>query len=230
MAEVPLTETLNPSRNGHDSLNSPESSELPSQSAAEVERTTTEKRKREDEAEPNQAPVQKQHPLWKTSLCSYFRRTGGSCSHGDTCRFAHGESELLIRPDNTWDPTSERVKKVARKNEDSSSESVKEEENGGGSFMMTEVFAEGEEGGSSVTEAGLTKCLVNLPMRWTSDNLRSFLSEHVSFFFFFFCFPLSPECLLGKTLIQLLVYRIGTLNLSHANACTVVGSVVEAIL
>lgn len=189
MAEVPLTETLNPSRNGHDSLNSPESSELPSQSAAEVERTTTEKRKREDEAEPNQAPVQKQHPLWKTSLCSYFRRTGGSCSHGDTCRFAHGESELLIRPDNTWDPTSERVKKVARKNEDSSSESVKEEENGGGSFMMTEVFAEGEEGGSSVTEAGLTKCLVNLPMRWTSDNLRSFLSEHVSFFFFFFASP-----------------------------------------
>lgn len=196
MADPPPTETLNPSMNGDDSLNPTESSELPAQSAAEVERTTTEKRKREDEAEPNQAPDQKQHPLWKTSLCSYFRRSGESCSHGDTCRFAHGEAELLIRPDNTWDPTSERVKKVARKNEDSS-ESVKEEENGGGSFMMTEVFAEGEDGGSSVTEAGLTKCLVNLPMRWTSDNLRSFLSEHVSFFFS----PLSPECLLGKTLL-----------------------------
>lgn len=176
MAAAPPTETLNPSMNGQDSHNPLERSELPSHSVAEVERTT-EKRKREDEAEPNQVPDQKQHPLWKTSLCSYFRRSGGSCSHGDTCRFAHGESELLIRPDNTWDPTSERAKKMARKNDDGS-ESVKEEENGGGSFMMTEVFGDGEEGGSSVAEAGLTKCLVNLPMRWTSDNLRSFLNEN----------------------------------------------------
>lgn len=179
MSAAPSTAALKPSMDGHDSVNLPESSELTSPPTAEIA-STGEKRKREDDPEPTPAPEQKQHPLWKTSLCSYFRRSNGLCSHGETCRFAHGESELRIRPDNTWDPTSERSKKIARKEEELS-ESVKEQETGGDGVMMTEVFAEGENGGSSAAEAELTKCLVNLPMRWTSDNLRSFLREHVSF-------------------------------------------------
>lgn len=49
----------------------------------------------------------------KTSLCSYFRSKG--CKHGESCKFAHGESELQQRPDGSWDPTSERCKKPVEK-------------------------------------------------------------------------------------------------------------------
>ncbi|KAK4789112.1 hypothetical protein SAY86_020431 [Trapa natans] len=68
-----------------------------------------EKRKRAEGEEADCPP----NPLWKTSLCSYFRRTGGSCSHGSTCRYAHGEEELRQRPDGSWDPTSERGKEAS---------------------------------------------------------------------------------------------------------------------
>ncbi|KAK4787959.1 hypothetical protein SAY86_019278 [Trapa natans] len=68
-----------------------------------------EKRKRAEGEEADCPP----NPLWKTSLCSYFRRTGGSCSHGSTCRYAHGEEELRKRPDGSWDPTSERGKEAS---------------------------------------------------------------------------------------------------------------------
>lgn len=112
-----------------------------------------------------------QHPLWKTSLCSYFRRPGGSCSHGESCRYAHGEAELRPRPDNTWDPTSERAKKMAKTDEKEKKEEAEE-----GGVMMTEALDEGVEDSSS----GLSKCFVNLPMKWSSDNLRNFLNEQVT--------------------------------------------------
>ncbi|KAF4392338.1 hypothetical protein G4B88_005297 [Cannabis sativa] len=85
----------------------------PSDAALTDDTSLGEKRKREDDQkdqEPNPTNPSAT-PLWKTSLCSFFRRQSGSCSHGSTCRYAHGEEELRQRPDNTWDPTSERAKK-----------------------------------------------------------------------------------------------------------------------
>ncbi|KAL0460204.1 UNVERIFIED_CONTAM: Zinc finger CCCH domain-containing protein 24 [Sesamum latifolium] len=167
MPESPPTKTLNPPM---DSSDQPDPSENPSHSSP-ADTNLVEKRKREPEPDPetsaDPAPPP-QHPLWKTSLCSYFRRTGGSCSHGESCRYAHGEAELRPRPDNTWDPTSERAKKMAR-----TEEKEKEEEAEDGGVMMTDALdVEGEESSS-----GLSKCFVNLPMKWSSDNLRNFLSE-----------------------------------------------------
>ncbi|XP_071711887.1 zinc finger CCCH domain-containing protein 24-like [Rutidosis leptorrhynchoides] len=119
-----------------------------------------EKRKRtESEPEPDEI-TGSVNPLWKTSLCSYFRRTGAACSHGDTCRYAHGELELRIRPDNTWDPTSEKAKKL------------KSDNNGDDDVMVTETVTEEE-----CTESALDKCLINLPVKWTSKKLNEFLNE-----------------------------------------------------
>ncbi|RDX73329.1 putative LRR receptor-like serine/threonine-protein kinase, partial [Mucuna pruriens] len=67
-----------------------------------------EKRKRDDDDDRSL------HPMWKTSLCSYFRSHNGSCSHSDACRYAHGEEELRLRLDNRWDPTFERAKKYLK--------------------------------------------------------------------------------------------------------------------
>ncbi|XP_062171985.1 zinc finger CCCH domain-containing protein 24 isoform X2 [Alnus glutinosa] len=126
-----------------------------------------EKRKREDSS---------LHPLWKTSLCSYFRRNSKSCSHGSTCRYAHCEEELRPRPDNTWDPTSERAKKALR-SEESEKRAGPEEED----IMMTEVVDDDNDGdddnGGGCLDPGLSKCLVHLPRKWNSENLRNFLSE-----------------------------------------------------
>lgn len=117
-----------------------------------------EKRKRtESEPEPDEK-TGSVNPLWKTSLCSYFRRTGSACSHGETCRYAHGESELRIRPDNTWDPTSEKAKKMKLENV------------GDDDVMVTE---------DECSESALDKCLINLPLKWTSDDIKKFLNEEV---------------------------------------------------
>lgn len=177
-AASPPPETLNPAmiapEDSSDQLRLPES-----QPQIQPDETKpSEKRKREDEEEPD--PASQQNPFWKTTLCSYFRRSNGSCSHGDSCRYAHGEAELRPRPDNSWDPTSERAKKMARKaDEDADTADVKEEK--GNEVMMTEAFAE-EEGFSS--GSNLAKCIVNLPWKWSSDKLKNFLNEHVSFFIF----------------------------------------------
>ncbi|GER57710.1 zinc finger (CCCH-type) family protein [Striga asiatica] len=156
----------------HDSSDLPNTTGSPSHLSA-GDAILTEKRKRESEPDPETssdlAPRQ-QHPLWKTSLCSYFRKTGGSCSHGESCRYAHGEEELRPRPDNSWDPTSQRAKKMARTHEKEDGETAEEVEGG---VMMTEALEDGEEDSSS----GLGKCIVNLPRKWSSDNLRNFLSE-----------------------------------------------------
>ncbi|XP_028125956.1 zinc finger CCCH domain-containing protein 24 isoform X2 [Camellia sinensis] len=162
------TETLIPSveqSNGHDSTEQPhqippEQSE-PSHPQPTVSLEPVEKRKRAEEEE------QAVHPLWKTSLCSYFRRSSGLCSHGDACRYAHSEEELRIRPDNTWDPSSERAKKVLKTENGEKSKPVEVECD----VLMTDAL----DGDSS--DPALSKCMVNLPMRWTSDNMRNFLRE-----------------------------------------------------
>ncbi|KAL0417730.1 UNVERIFIED_CONTAM: Zinc finger CCCH domain-containing protein 24 [Sesamum radiatum] len=151
MPESPPTKTLNPPMDHQDSSSDPlVPSEDPSPSS-HVDTNLAEKRKREPEPEPEPDPETSshpapppQHPLWKTSLCSYFRRTGDSCSHGESCRYAHGEAELRPRPDNTWDPTSERAKKMAR-----TEEKEKEEAAEDGGVMMTDALdVEGEESSS----------------------------------------------------------------------------------
>ncbi|KAF2284662.1 hypothetical protein GH714_028894 [Hevea brasiliensis] len=98
----------------------------------------------------------------------------GSCCHGIKCRYAHGEEELRPRPDNTWDPTSERAKK-AMKLEDNGD---KCEERKAEEVMMTEWLVDvGEGGEGECLDPGLSKCLVHLPRKWTSYNLRNFLNE-----------------------------------------------------
>ncbi|KAG5515476.1 hypothetical protein RHGRI_036506 [Rhododendron griersonianum] len=171
--QTPPSETLNPpvehslpTNDGHDSSVPPhqpppeqsQPSNAPSKDADEA----GEKRKRVDTED---------HPMWKTSLCSYFRRSEGSCSHGDGCRYAHGEEELRPRPGNTWDPTSERAKKML-KSENGENSNAAEEGGGGGDVMMMTDALDGD-----VLDGALAKCLVNLPMKWSSDNLRAFLSD-----------------------------------------------------
>ncbi|KAK6163302.1 hypothetical protein DH2020_000166 [Rehmannia glutinosa] len=169
MSEVPPTETLTPPMDRQDFSDQLNTSENPSDSSAAAAANQPEKRKREPEPDPETSsdpPQPQKHPLWKTSLCSYFRRTGDSCSHGASCRYAHSEAELRPRPDNTWDPTSERAKKIAK-----TDEKEKEEDDEG--VMMTEALEDGDEESCS----GLSKCIVNLPMKWSSDQLRNFLNE-----------------------------------------------------
>lgn len=177
--QTPPSETLNPpvqvehslpTTNGHDSSfpphqPSPELSQ-PSNAPSTDADEAGEKRKRVD------------HPMSKTSLCSYFRRSEGSCSHGDGCRYAHGEAELRPRPDNTWDPTSERAKKML-KTEDG--EDSKAAEVGGDVMMM--MMTDALDG--DVLDGALTKCFVNLPMKWSADNFRTFLTDQVILILFF---------------------------------------------
>ncbi|VVA90409.1 unnamed protein product [Arabis nemorensis] len=153
-------------------------SHLPSDISSAPVEAVGEKRKRDDEktnlesSDPNLTPS----PWWKTSLCSYFRRQG-NCSHGSTCRYAHGEEELRQKPDNTWDPTSERGKK-AKMSENAGKCDAEEEER---EVLFTEDMMDendGEEGcGDSVHDLSLSKCLVHLPRKWQSDDLKKFIGE-----------------------------------------------------
>ncbi|XP_068652636.1 zinc finger CCCH domain-containing protein 24 [Aristolochia californica] len=106
------------------------------------------------------------NPMWKTSLCSYFRRQNGNCSHGDTCRYAHGESELRSRPDNSWDPTSERAKKLQKSE---SGEGIELPPDAREDLIPS--LATGEES----VDVALDRCLVHLPRKWASDKLKNFL-------------------------------------------------------
>ncbi|WMV56042.1 hypothetical protein MTR67_049427 [Solanum verrucosum] len=163
--QLQLPGTLKTELNGQDSseqLNLPDTPAEP-----------TEKRKREESETVTETEQKQQNPLWKTTLCSYFRRNDDSCSHGESCRYAHGESELRVRPDNTWDPTSDRAKKMAKTAADDDREKAEDKEEKCNDVMMTEALDDEECSGS-----GLSKCLVNLPMKWSSDNLRCFLKEH----------------------------------------------------
>ncbi|KAM4083739.1 hypothetical protein ACB094_08G079200 [Castanea mollissima] len=133
------------------------------------EAVSGEKRKREEELPP----------LWKTSLCSYFRRDSGSCSHGDACKYAHGEEELRPRPDNTWDPTSDRAKKAMRSETTTTTTTTKKSEVCEAEIMMTEALIDDNNngGGGGCLDPELSKCLVHLPRKWNSQNLTSFLGE-----------------------------------------------------
>ncbi|CAL9234672.1 unnamed protein product [Arabidopsis halleri] len=156
--------------------------ELPSSDSNQTDsiEAVGEKRKRTDEDEkPNLEPSETKitpSPWWKTSLCSYFRREA-SCSHGSECKYAHGEAELRMKPDNTWDPTSERGKK-AKAMKMSEQEEKEDDE-----VLFTEQMMEsidGDEGGGgsvSVVDLSLSKCLVHLPNKWQSDELKKFLGE-----------------------------------------------------
>ncbi|KAL6510907.1 hypothetical protein OROGR_022031 [Orobanche gracilis] len=160
----------------HDPTDQLDTTENPSSHSSAGAANQTEKRKREPEPEQEASSEPgrpQQHPLWKTSICSYFRRTGGSCSHEETCRYAHSEAELRPRPDNTWDPTSERAKKMAKTDEKEKDDEEEDATGEEGGVMMTEALEDGEDESSS----GLSKCLVNLPMKWCSDKLRNFLGD-----------------------------------------------------
>ncbi|KAL5998380.1 hypothetical protein ACLOJK_009320 [Asimina triloba] len=110
------------------------------------------------------------HPLWKTSLCSFFRRQSGSCSHGDACRFAHSEAELRPRPDNSWDPTSERAKKLLKSD---NGEKVRATPEVVEDVLLSVPLSDNAD----ALDTGLSRCIVHLPRRWTSDNLKSFLNN-----------------------------------------------------
>lgn len=118
------------------------------------------KRKRSDEAAPD--------PFWKTSLCSYFRRRSQDCRHGDNCRYAHSEQELRPRPDNSWDPTSERAKKLLRQPEKAPEEEPElcPSENSDGSPGKG-------EGGSDL----FNKWIINLPKHWGVVNFKKLLGD-----------------------------------------------------
>lgn len=155
---------------GQDSLAQTETiSEPPISQPPTYSAVSGEKRKRGDGEDTDPSF----NPLWKTSLCSYFRRTGGSCSHGSTCRYAHGEEELRQRPDGSWDPTSERgkeasgVKKreVVVDDEDDEDDEDDDEEDG--------------KAGGDCTGITPKKCVLNLPGWWTRDTFRKFLDDKV---------------------------------------------------
>lgn len=151
------TETQNPSPNSI--------SEEPNLSNPSPESSVKRKREEEEQEVEEDVPKKTKHPLHKTSMCSYFRRNSGSCSHGEGCRFAHNEEELQPRPDGSWDPTSDRVKRREIEN-------VEEEEEEEKSVMMTEILAESGD-------PQLSKCLIHLPRKWNSDQLKTFLDEQV---------------------------------------------------
>lgn len=175
---LPSSKTLNPSdsidaspENTQNNQEPPTSTDQPSDDVV-----SGEKRKREESESVAADPSQ--NPLWKTSLCSYFRRNDGSCSHGSDCRYAHGEKELRPRPDNTWDPTSERAKK-AMKTDTGEKCPVSM------GVMMTEVVvddADADADDNDGSDHSLSKCLVHLPRKWASENLRKFLDEEASLF------------------------------------------------
>ncbi|KAM1277200.1 hypothetical protein ACFX13_030335 [Malus domestica] len=173
-AEPSVTQLLNsPSTlNGHDSTDLPQPPQDPATQPPD-DAVSGDKRKREendDVPNPSAAP-----PLWKTSLCSFFRREAKTCGHGSECRYAHGEAELRPRPDNTWDPTSERAKK--QKLEEEIEECMALD-----NVMMTEAVDDDGDGGSDAggLDPELSKCLVHLPRNWKSEKLKEFLSEKAS--------------------------------------------------
>ncbi|XP_027346879.1 zinc finger CCCH domain-containing protein 24 isoform X2 [Abrus precatorius] len=171
--ELASSKTLNPI-NVHDSTMEPHQTlPLDAQIHPQNDYVVPTKKRQRDDADADDDADRSVHPLWKTSLCSYFRRHGGSCSHGDACRYAHGEEELRPRPDNTWDQTSERAKK-ALKSETPEKRDVSEV------VMMTEAVvdgdADGEDDGCGSSHA-LSKCLMHLPMKWSSEVLRNFLNK-----------------------------------------------------
>ncbi|XP_026415262.1 zinc finger CCCH domain-containing protein 24-like isoform X2 [Papaver somniferum] len=148
------------STNGGDSVD-----KLTEKHPGNDDETQGDKRKREGEDEEGETKAR--HPMWKTSLCSFYRRQDKDCSHGENCRYAHSEEELRPRPDNSWDPTSERAKKIMKlENGDNivGKDDVRED------VFMPDALVDS-------LDPSLDKCLLNLPKKWISDDLKSFMDE-----------------------------------------------------
>ncbi|XP_004295024.1 PREDICTED: zinc finger CCCH domain-containing protein 24 [Fragaria vesca subsp. vesca] len=173
LPSVPAIQTPQSQINGHDSTDHPQPPhDAETQPPPQDDAVSGDKRKRDVEEEEGGDNKTKQHPLWKTSLCSFFRRQDASCGHGAGCRYAHSEAELRPRPDNTWDPTSERAKKASCE-EEKECAAIDD-------VMMTEALEDDDEDGEGDgfgSDPALSKCLVHLPRNWKSDKLKEFLSE-----------------------------------------------------
>ena len=100
------TETLNhppsPSNGQHSSSDAIDGNQPPPDAQPTCEIEIGEKRKRVDELHSSSEEPPKVssplHPLWKTSLCSHFRRSSGEYSRGEGYRYAHEEKELRPHP------------------------------------------------------------------------------------------------------------------------------------
>lgn len=99
--------------------------------------------------------LKEENAFFKTSLCSYFRK--GSCKQ-EVCRYAHGEEELRIRPDGTWDPTSQKAKEIQAK--------LKEK-------------AKKCPSGYTLPKERLKLCVTGFPLRWKVDNVEESLKAMV---------------------------------------------------
>lgn len=70
------------------------------------------------------------------------------------------------------------MKKALRSEESEKREGPEED------IMMTEVVDDDDDGdndnGGGCLDPGLSKCLVHLPRKWNSENLRNFLGEQAS--------------------------------------------------
>ncbi|CAN1346496.1 Zinc finger CCCH domain-containing protein 24 [Linum perenne] len=141
--------------------------------------TAAAKRKRDEDPDPQAKPDPSLHPYYKTSLCSYFRRDSGSCSHGTTCRYAHSEEELRPRPDKTWDPTSERAKKSLKLDNESQprEDDAEKKEEKVDDIMMTDMIGDEGDANGGCLDVELSKCLVHLPRNWSTDQLNKFLTD-----------------------------------------------------
>eukprot|EP00252_Welwitschia_mirabilis_P019761 TRINITY_DN4669_c0_g1_i1.p1 TRINITY_DN4669_c0_g1~~TRINITY_DN4669_c0_g1_i1.p1 ORF type:complete len:896 (-),score=180.11 TRINITY_DN4669_c0_g1_i1:168-2708(-) len=126
----------------------------------------TTKRKKEEGEEKD--------PMWKTSLCSYFRRSSNDCKHGQLCKYAHGEAELRPRPDNTWDPTSLRAKK-AKTNSNSSPIHCDEQHRESILCNSNDLNTTPEHADTGAAQ--LQKCVIHLPKYWSVDNFKTFLQR-----------------------------------------------------
>lgn len=84
-----------------------------------------------------------------------------------------------MKPDNTWDPTSERGKKA--KAMKMSEQEVKEDDEVLFTEQMMDSIDDDEGCGGSVVDLSLSKCLVHLPRKWQTDELKTFLGEQVKF-------------------------------------------------
>ncbi|CAI5465842.1 unnamed protein product [Closterium sp. Yama58-4] len=124
-------------------------------------------------------------PMWKTTLCSFFRKHG-ECKHGARCKFAHGEAELRARPDGSFDPTSARG--GAKRSEAGEADQSKKGRNrgrkrgGGGSWGREAEEAEGgedegKEGGPGGEGEWSRLCVQNIPKWWNVKHFRELLNE-----------------------------------------------------
>lgn len=110
---------------------------------------------------------------YKTSLCSYFRKKG--CKHDKACRYAHGEQELQPRPDGSWDPTSDRAKRIKAEQDMMARMTMV---NSAKVETGSREDGEGKLGSDTVREYTLS-----LPRTWTTDSLQNFLDKNVRFLF-----------------------------------------------